>query len=218
MGVVTLRRGTGGGVTLTKPRAEQLAGAIAMMLQFGGGDHRTLLEARSVIEPTMAALAARRRSEGQVQRLLQSVAELRSDDGMATFRVSSGRIHAVLASASGNALLEVLVPSLGWMSAADGLTIPLPVRRRVVEGLAGVVESVKEGDSLRASEQMRTTLTASIEELEREAPDLLDERIVWADVDEMLATYLSDRHSAHEMDTVRPSTPRTVAHAGSAAR
>jgi DNA-binding FadR family transcriptional regulator len=218
MGVVTLRRGTGGGATLAKPRAEQLAGAMAMMLQFGDGDLRTLLEARSVIEPTMAALAARRRSDDQVLRLFESVAELRSDESMATFRRASGRIHAVLASASGNALLAVLVPSLGWMSGALGVTLPLAMRRSVVEGLAGVVKSVEEGDSLRASEYMRATLTASIEELEREAPGLLGQPIVWADVDETLAIYLSDRRSRETHDNGKPSTSGPAVQSGTAGR
>jgi GntR family transcriptional regulator, transcriptional repressor for pyruvate dehydrogenase complex len=192
LGVVSLRRGSGGGTTLSKPRPEQLASSIAMMLQLNDGTLGTVLEARNVIEPTMAAFAAQRRTDEHIAEMHDCIAMLRASIKDSTrFHVVNRRFHDLVAEASGNALLTVLMPSLNWMSAAVGWELPERVRKRVAEEKALIVDAIEAGDSWMASERMRRMVMA-VEEIERYSPGFLSQPIVWADVDELLADHFND--------------------------
>jgi len=191
MGVVRLRRGAGGGATLAKPQPEQLASSVAMTLQWSEGTLGTVLETRSVIEPTMAAFAAQRRKDEHVAELHELIAELRASiKDSARFHVANRRFHDVVAEASGNALLAALMPSLSWMSAAVGWELPERVRKKVAEDKAAIAEAIEVRDSWLASERMRR-MTTAVEEIERRTPGFLSQPIVWADVDELLADHLN---------------------------
>lgn len=193
LGVVKLRRGAGGGATLARPQPEQLASSVAMMLHWNGGTLGSVLEARNIIEPTMAAFAAQRRTDKHVAELWDLVAELRqSTKDSDRYHTANRRFHDVVAEASGNALLAVLMPSLSWMSAAVGWELPERVRKRVAEDKASIAEAIEARDSWSASELMRR-MTGAVEEIERRHPGFLSQPINWADVDELLVEHLSAR-------------------------
>jgi GntR family transcriptional regulator, transcriptional repressor for pyruvate dehydrogenase complex len=192
MGAIRLRRGPGGGATLSKPRPEHLASSLAMMLQFDHGTLGTILEARNVIEPTMAALAARRRSEAHVAQLFECTSILRTSlNDSEQFHDANRRFHDLVAEASGNILLAVLMPALSWMSAAVGWEHPVSVRKRIAREKSEIAEAIADGDSWLASERMKRTTTGVVE-IERQDPDLLKTPIIWADVDELLADRTDD--------------------------
>jgi GntR family transcriptional repressor for pyruvate dehydrogenase complex len=191
-GAVGLLRGAGGGATISMPRPEQLASSIALALQLNGGQLRTVIEARNVIAPTMAALAAQRATPENVKDLQDCVAVLqRSIRNSETFHFENRRFHDIIAVASGNVLLAVLMPSLSWMSAAIGWELPEWVRSRVASEKAGIAASIEAGDSWLASERMRHMIM-NVEEIERKTPNVLDRPIVWADVDELLHSFLNE--------------------------
>ena len=57
-GVITIKTGPGGGPVVGEPGSRHLASIIAMMLQLESAPFRAVIEARTTLEPPMAAQAA----------------------------------------------------------------------------------------------------------------------------------------------------------------
>jgi GntR family transcriptional repressor for pyruvate dehydrogenase complex len=187
-GAVEMRRGTGGGAMVSLPRPELLAGSLAMTLQAGHGDMRTILEARAAVEPTMAALAAERRTDIQLRALRACVADLlsnRSDSDR--FHHENRRFHNLVAEASGNLLLAAILPALSLMSQAAGWQLHEKVRRRIASDKERIVDAIEERHSWRASQRM-SRMILGYEELDKSDPDRF-RPVIWADVDELLESY-----------------------------
>ena len=195
-GAVEMRRGAGGGAIMARPQPAQLAGFLAMTLQSGHGDMRTILEARSAFEPTMAALAAQQRTPEQLAQLKQCMVDLMSSrhDSVAFHRFNR-QFHDLVAEASGNLLLAAILPALSWMSEAMGWELDERVRKRVATDKRQVVDAIEARDSWRASQRM-SRMILGYEELDKANPGKLSAPVVWADVDELLESYLSEAESA----------------------
>src|SRR6185437_15709496 len=126
----------------------QLAGFLAMILQSGHGDMRTILEARSAIEPTMAALAAQRRTADQVQQLKECTENLMSSrHDSAAFHSYNRQFHDLVAAASHNLVLAAITPALSWMSEAMGWELDQRVRKRVASDKSLIFDAIEARDS-----------------------------------------------------------------------
>ena len=73
LGVVTFRTGPGGGPVVSEPASRHLASIIAMMLELDGAPFSAVLEARGMLEPSVARKAAQRITEEQLRELHESV-------------------------------------------------------------------------------------------------------------------------------------------------
>jgi len=189
-GAVEMRRGAGGGAIISRPQPAQLAGFLAMTLQSGHGDMRTILEARSAIEPTMAALAAQRRTTEELQQLKECTENLmnsRHDSG--AFHHYNRQFHDLVATASHNLVLAAILPSLSWMSEGMGWELDQRVRKRVASDKWLIYDAIEASDSWLASQRM-SRMIMGYEEIERSNPSKLSAPVIWADVDELLETYL----------------------------
>lgn len=187
-GAVELRRGAGGGARVGFPRPELLAGSLAMTIQAGHGDMRTILEMRVAVEPTMAALAAMRRSDSQLKALQACVADLfdnRVDS--ARFHQANRQFHDLVGEASGNLLLAAIMPALNIMSQAARWQLHEKVRRRIAMEKRSIVDAIEDRDSWRASQRM-SRMILGYEELDRRGTEEF-KPIIWADVDEILEEY-----------------------------
>jgi DNA-binding FadR family transcriptional regulator len=186
LGVVELRRGSGGGVRISKPEPQMLVAPLAMLLQFEGGNLATVIEAVAAIEPTVAALAAQRRNDEHLDQLRHCVADLRRSVGDdTTYRQANRRFHDIVSDASGNALLGVLMPALSWMSSTIGWDIAPSRRRRVALQKEGILEAIERRDSLAASERTRAMLLDAQRVGEGGVTGVHD-RVVWAHLNELL--------------------------------
>lgn len=190
-GAVEMRRGAGGGAIIARPQPAQLAGFLAMILQNGHGDMRTILEARSAIEPTTAAFAAERRTPEQLQALKECTENLmNSRHDTAAFHRHNRQFHDLLGEASHNLVLGTILPALSWMSEAMGWELDQRVRKRIASEKQMIYEAVELCDSWLASQRM-SRMIMGYEEIERSNPSKLNAPIVWADVDELLEKYLA---------------------------
>lgn len=189
-GAVEMRRGAGGGAIIARPQPAQLAGFLAMTLQSGRGDMRTILEARNAIEPTMAALAAQRRTPEELDRLKECTDNLMaSRHDSAAFHRYNRMFHDLVATASHNLVLAAILPALSWMSEAMGWELDERVRKRVASDKRLIYDAIAEGDSWHASQRMGRMIMG-YEELDKANPAKLNQPIIWADVDELLEDYL----------------------------
>jgi GntR family transcriptional regulator, transcriptional repressor for pyruvate dehydrogenase complex len=191
-GAVEMRRGAGGGALIARPQPAQLAGFLAMILQSEGGDMRTILEARSAIEPTMAALAAQRRTADHLQHLKECTENLmNSRHDSAAFHRYNRQFHDLVASASGNLVLAAITPALSWMSEAMGWELDPRVRKRVASDKRLIYDAIEASNSWAASQRM-SRMIMGYEEIEKANPAQLSAPIIWADVDELLEVHLAE--------------------------
>ncbi len=149
-GYVATRRGAHGGSfirELAQPAAlwlERMRGNVAEVDE--------IIDFRIAVESRAAALAAQRRTDGDLRELAEATRELRPGMDRAAFRAADARFHSALARASRNSRLaaavrrargELFLPTdeLGW-PAAVGVT-----RRQH----AAILRAVEAGDPSRAA-------------------------------------------------------------------
>ncbi len=176
-GVVTIRRGPGGGPRVAEITAEPMASNVALYLQRAGGTLREVMAVRLVLEPEIAAIAAvRRRGEAAVT--LAAIAPGATVEGVVA---AAADFHDMVAASTGNALFEALLLAL------HRITEPLarrldygPTRRaELLSAHRAVAEAIAAGDPDAARASMGDDLRAFIRHADTSSPALLDEPISW---------------------------------------
>ena len=109
-GLVDVRRGRGGGVFTRRVSTDGENPDVARELRATRGAIEAAAEARAIVEPSMAMLAARRATADAVVRLGELNDELAAAEGNDhQFMRADTAFHLLLAEASGNALLHETV-------------------------------------------------------------------------------------------------------------
>ena len=128
-GVVAGRQGSGWTV---HPQPEVVAANLAVYFSLEEVTFDELFAARRAVEPPIAAGAALHRSDAQVTVMQQSIDAMRATSDPAAYLAADSEFHAMLASASRNALFSVLI--------APTLTLLQDVRERL-SGDASVISA-----------------------------------------------------------------------------
>ena len=109
--VATMRRGPGGGLTVTAPQPLAAARVMALTLEYMGARVEDLLEARSALELKFVELASARIDEDGIRLLRQTCAdEAQSQEADNT--LGTHDIHRVIAQLSGNPAFVVFLEVL----------------------------------------------------------------------------------------------------------
>jgi GntR family transcriptional repressor for pyruvate dehydrogenase complex len=114
-GLITIKPGPGGGPVVQDVTARQFARAATFYFHLHGATFRDLLEARRAVEPMMARLAATHADPDALERLKAEVSETRQayeTGDLPEWRQHTGEFHALVASASGNHILDLFGLSL----------------------------------------------------------------------------------------------------------
>lgn len=181
-GVIEFRPGPRSGPVLVEPNAGHLADTVALLMQLSGSPFRTVVEARSAVEPMIARLAATQVDEKTLAELQATVdAMRRAAAADASYWENDKLFHRVVASSSGNPLLALVVDSLlGIMDgAAVGTGYPEARRAEILDAHEAILDALRSHDPAAASGRM----LAHIEEYERYAervfPELLARTVTW---------------------------------------
>ncbi len=105
--VAVMRRGPGGGLFVAEPTASATTDAVALYLEHRGIRVSDLFEVRAVVELAMLDLVVERLDDEGVERLRGMLSADRQA-GDEPFTEDARDLHAVLASLSGNRVLELL--------------------------------------------------------------------------------------------------------------
>ncbi|MCB1404784.1 MAG: FadR family transcriptional regulator [Rhodobacteraceae bacterium] len=160
-GLITARRGAGGGAFVTQPTAEQAAEQIATLLalstRLDENAHRPLLtETRIQLQMACADLAVLRQANIAD---LRAEIDLQSDFAIsdADFAASVRRMHLALATASGNPSLTVLAQGLieAEFAVTPSDNYPTRIRARFLSYHVRVANGIAGG----RVEDIRTALT-----------------------------------------------------------
>src|SRR6516225_9669817 len=193
--VARMRRGPNGGLLICRPDAGPATRAIVIYLEYLGTTLGDLLNARLVLEPLAASLAAERIDEAGIDRLRAVLrAEERWRPGLPAPREE---FHVALAEESKSPVLQLFIDILmrlttryALQSRADSASETIEAVDQMHHDHSQIVAAVTAGDSARAK--------------------TLSERHV-----EAVTAWLQEHHPG---DRTRPRTPRRVRLEGDAPR
>ncbi|MET8051118.1 FCD domain-containing protein [Streptosporangium sp. NPDC005286] len=181
-GVISLKPGPGGGPTLEKPDASNLATALVLLLQFENAPFRSVVEARVGLEPMMTRLAAERMTGEQLQRLAESVDGMRENlNDREIFLDTNKAFHDIIAWSSGNALFGFLIDALLGIIDGTALGVNYPLHRRsaVLKAHTRIFEalSAHDGDSSMAA--MEAHIQEYLRYVEKKYPEAMAQPVTW---------------------------------------
>ena len=180
-GALRIKAGPGGGPVVSVPGAEHLASVLSLHLQFADASFRSVVDARCSIYPVLAADAAQNASREDVLMLRESIARMHAgahDPDL--FTEEARRFMSLVAAASGNRVLALLVDALHRMSEGIGEWDERQ-RRSALRSYEKVVGAIERGEPEEARSIMAKSLAAALRYWERRAPDELKQPVAWMD-------------------------------------
>jgi GntR family transcriptional regulator, transcriptional repressor for pyruvate dehydrogenase complex len=159
LGVTEMRHGTGTYVSSLSP--ELLVRPLSFVLSLSDGGFEQLFEARKIVEPAMAALAAERIDDAKLDRLdalaARAAAALEDEDA---FMVADVELHDTIRLAAGNAILGRFMESIAALGLASRqATNPSrSLRAQSVEDHRGIVAALRRRQPEAAATAMRRHL------------------------------------------------------------
>lgn len=184
-GVVKIKTGPGGGPILNSFDARFLAANLSLYLQLNGSTFRDVMNARLLIEPAIAGAAAEQ-SDGSVLAALRAVLDHSEDPAAdrATLVGDSANFHDIVAAGSDNSLFEYLMLALHRITEPFAQRLPYigDRRERLVRHHEAIADAIAAGDRDAAAAAMRVDILEFLDYAEKEAPQLLEEKIDWGHV------------------------------------
>ncbi|PXY18903.1 hypothetical protein BAY60_29140 [Prauserella muralis] len=183
-GLVRVRPGRGGGATVGSADPYNFGRTMTLFLQMGRTRFWELVEARVIMEPMMARLAAERRDERRLDELAKSMQEhkdLGTHDQAAYLSVVQN-FHGVIAGMSGNGVLDLFGRSLKEVYTERVIAAERPPARwaEVQREHEAVAQAIFDGDGERAERLMREHMIELAAGFERRYAALHDEIIGWS--------------------------------------
>lgn len=158
LGLVTVGRGARGGARVTRPDSGIVASAAAMALQIRGATIADLFEARAMIEPSAARLAAQRRPKQAAAALRAHIEQEQAViDDFVQITVAIAEFHTLLMEECGNETLAVFGTALknlferAMLAAQPGVT-PIPEAERLASLRYGLRSHSKLADLIEAGD------------------------------------------------------------------
>ena len=163
-GLVVTRPGRYGGSIAQRPDDDSLRHSISIFVQGRGISLISLLQTREAVEPPLAALAAKNRTEEELQEMklaTESVEAAFVDTPK--FLLANVEWHMAIAAASHNELLRGIIHSLSSMihkvSAIESFASD-DVRKKVLHAHRRILEAITAKDEKAASRRMALHLAA----------------------------------------------------------
>lgn len=182
-GVVTIKTGPGGGPIVAPIDGFAMSSNLALLLQRTDGSFRSVMEARSLIEPPIAAHSALNRTDELVAALRAAV-----DDHTVwaeapdRFVSDAGDFHDLVARSTGNPLFEALLLALHRITEPfmQQLTYDEDRRDQLMATHYDIVDAIDAGDPVAAEAAMRRDLDEAMEHIGATAPGLLESPVTWS--------------------------------------
>jgi GntR family transcriptional repressor for pyruvate dehydrogenase complex len=181
-GALRIKAGPGGGPVVSVPGADHLASVLSLQLQFADASFRSVLEARRAIYPVLAAEAAGNASHQDIETLQQSIVRMHSVvDDSELLTAELRRFQDLVATASGNTVLGLLVNALHRMSEDCAVEYDARQRRASVRGSESMLRAIESAEREDARSVTEALLSAAARYVERTAPDALKKPVAWID-------------------------------------
>jgi GntR family transcriptional regulator, transcriptional repressor for pyruvate dehydrogenase complex len=156
-GIVSIRRGPGGGPVVGTASSMNLARTMTLYFQLAGATYEELLDAWRMLEPLAAELAARNPDRELVEQTLGAHLE-RFDDGgdVAAYQAHSNGLHFSVIDLADNQVLALVVGAIGDIIRTHVILRidPFQLRQLIDDDHAAVAAAVIAGDAEGARQAM----------------------------------------------------------------
>lgn len=182
-GLVRIRPGRYGGPHVGDADPIAFGRTLTWFLQMRRTRFWELLEARVIVEPMMAALAAQRRSAAAVEELSDAVEAHRrlgasDNDG---YLAATQEFHGRIAGISGNGVLDLFGRALKEIYTERAISVEQPASRRgaVLKEHSAVVDAIRHRDPDGAETVMRQHMLELTKGFERQYAALRNDMVGW---------------------------------------
>ena len=183
-GALRIKAGPGGGPVVSVPGASHLASVLSLHLQFADASFSSVVDARRAIYPVLASQAAENASRDDIATLRESISRMHAClQDWELFKEEARRFMSLVATASGNRVLALLVDALHRMSEGAGAEWDERQRRSALRSYQIVIRAIENGEAEEARSIMEKSLAAAARYWERTAPGELKEPVAWIDSD-----------------------------------
>jgi GntR family transcriptional repressor for pyruvate dehydrogenase complex len=182
-GLITLRRGPGGGPVVGRIDAANLGRMGTLYFHLAGCTYDELFDATIMTESTLAGLAARNPDRAAVRAAMQPYVD--ADEPTATdveaFVEEHSRFHAVLASLASNQVLGLLLQSVGQVFTHHIVLNSDPREQRAVieQDHIEIARAVAGGYGAKAATLMEQHTRFLVDAYRAEMADRMGELIEW---------------------------------------
>lgn len=180
-GLIALRPGPGGGPVVQEVTADDFGRTASLFLQTGGVTYREVVEARLVLEPVAARLAAQRAARTPAAELLQELARIGDTRNEVGYQTKTRDFHAAVIQLSGNGIIALFGECLSHIFRArvSGILYPATRRSEVVNAHAAIADAICEGDDETAQRLMEEHMESFARHVKKAHPSVYDEVVSW---------------------------------------
>jgi len=157
LGLLSVKRGAEGGAFISDVDHEPVTRSLSLMLRLGRTSHEELTEARVLLEPPIARLAALRADAEDIRRLEELVAKQEAAiKGNGNPRRYDLEFHRLVADCTKNLPLIIVMNSLADLAleAFARIDIGSDVKRHTVDFHQKVIDAIRRRDSEAAYQEM----------------------------------------------------------------
>lgn len=182
-GLISIKAGPRGGPVVAKVSTKDFGRMSALYFQVGGMTYAELMEARLIMEPVLARLAAERREQHpeEVEALLEAAQQTDLGDDR-HYLDSSADFHMMVAQLAGNSIIFLFSHSLEGIlhdRVAGGMLFPVDARQEVVDAHRQVASAIAKGHAQKAESLMREHMERYAKFVAERYPVLIDEVVDW---------------------------------------
>jgi DNA-binding FadR family transcriptional regulator len=180
-GLISIKPGPGGGPSVADVDSRDFARMATLFFQVLRVRFREVVEARLIMEPVMAGLAAARHDAELEDELIDILRRGDEADDDRQWLIESDAFHAMVLGMSGNPLMNLIAKGLKdiYTERVAGLTFPEDERRRVRDVHGQIAQAIVQGDAAVAESLMREHMGEYARNVETRHPGLMDEIVDW---------------------------------------
>lgn len=180
-GLLHIKPGPGGGPIVNRADSEHFGRSTTLFYHAAGATIGDLIEARLVIEPMMARLAAERITSQGAATLQEVLADERTADHQhAGWGEASGGFHSIVASMTGNVVLDLLGRSLiEVLTARVRSVFPAETKETTLRTHERIANAIMAGNADEAERLTRKHVTAIADTTRKSLPSIYNEAVDW---------------------------------------
>lgn len=178
-GLITMKPGRNGGPMVIEVRTRDYGRMSTLFFHLGGVTLRELMEARLILEPLMARLAAERHGQELVDLLADpETVPVENDE---SYHRATSDFHKSVAAMSGNAVLNLMSASLEdiFRDQVSGILSPADERRDVLTVHAAIADAIANGNADEAERLMVLHMQQYADWVQSLHPHLLNTVVDW---------------------------------------
>lgn len=156
-GLVQIRTGRSGGAFVQKPGEESIASTVNLLIRGRQVRMAALLETREAVEPACAQLAAKYRTDADLEALDRANTAIAAEGSLSDFLTANIDWHVAVAVASHNELLTGFMVALSraiYAATDNQGFINASVRKTTVQAHRSITEAIRKRDSAAAGRRM----------------------------------------------------------------